>query len=94
MNLMGHFQIRIIEGSVNGGSDNRGSTVIVIKLLAIIMSKCNYSVCQPTKVICTQKRKKNSEGGGVKERILVTRGARVIFFTCTLSRQRRLLVWI
>ncbi len=27
MNRMGHFQIRIIEGSVNGGSDNRGSTV-------------------------------------------------------------------
>ena len=30
---MGHFQIRIIEGSVNGGSDNRGSTVVASQYL-------------------------------------------------------------
>ncbi len=45
MNHVGHFQIRIIEGSVNGGSDNRGSTVIrgVVSTYGIACAIENYS---------------------------------------------------
>ncbi len=39
MNHVGHFQIQITEGSVNGGSDmdNRGSTVPLRKCRGLIL---------------------------------------------------------